>query len=241
MARPATTGVGRLELRLRPRARRSHAERTAETRARIIDAVVDSVATVGFQRATATEIAVRAGVTWGAVQHHFGGKDAMLVAVLEESFRRFAERIEGVSRRDRPLAERVAHFVERAWEHFSSRYYRAAFEILLNYLGREDVHGGAWRGQMAGAWDGVWRPIFWDTRLPRVRDGMLQRYTISVLSGLASTAMLQGPAHAAPSRELVLLKETLVRELGGEGARTHTAGRGGMRRARRPPKPSRGR
>jgi AcrR family transcriptional regulator len=241
VTRPATTGVARLELRGPRRARRSHAERTAETRARIVDAVVDSVATVGFQRATATEIAARAGVTWGAVQHQFGDKDAMLVAVLEESFRRFAERIEGVSRSDRPLAERVARFVERAWEHFNSRYYRAAFEILLNYLGREDVYGGVWRGQMAGAWDGVWRRIFWDTRLPRARDGMLQRYTISVLSGLASTAMLQGSARAAPSRELALLTDTLVRELGGDGACPRTDGRGGARRARRPPNPSPGR
>jgi len=44
------------------RERRSHAERTAETRARIMDAVVESIAEVGFQRTTATEIARRRGI-----------------------------------------------------------------------------------------------------------------------------------------------------------------------------------
>ena len=56
----------------RPGPRRSHAERTAETRQRVIDAVVESISEIGFQRTTAAEISRRAGVTWGAVQHHFG-------------------------------------------------------------------------------------------------------------------------------------------------------------------------
>ena len=62
------------------RERRSHAERTAATRLRIVEAVIESIAEVGFQRTTAVEITRRAGVTWGAVQHHFGDKDGILIA-----------------------------------------------------------------------------------------------------------------------------------------------------------------
>ena len=43
------------------RARRSHAERTAETRARVMAAVVESIAEVGYQKTTASEIAVFQG------------------------------------------------------------------------------------------------------------------------------------------------------------------------------------
>ena len=50
------------------RPRRSHAERTAETRSRVKAAVIESMAEVGYQRTTGAEIARRAGVTWGAVQ-----------------------------------------------------------------------------------------------------------------------------------------------------------------------------
>ena len=80
------------KLRIAPplRPRRSHSERTAKTRARVIAAVVESIDEVGFHRTTGSEIARRAGVTWGAVQHHFGGKDGMLAAVVEDSFNRFA-------------------------------------------------------------------------------------------------------------------------------------------------------
>jgi len=55
--------------------------------------------------------------------------------------------------------------------------------------------------------------IFADAPLSRRRHFVLQHYTISVLSGLASTLMLEGPEARLPTAELDLLKETLVREL----------------------------
>ena len=205
-ARPA------VRTRARPRRRRTHAERTAETRARLIDAVVDSIAELGVQRATAQVIVARAGITWGAVQHHFRGKDGLLLAVLEDSFARFAERMRDIPP-DVPLAERVGLFVDRAWAHFNSRHYRSTFEILRNFLGREEHRGGDWRDQMQGAWDGVWSRIFSDARLSRRQSLMLQHYTVATLSGLASTLMLEGPHAVLPKWELELLKDTLVREL----------------------------
>ena len=47
--------------------------------------MLECIAEQGFQRATASEITRRAGVTWGAVQHHFGGKDGLFEAVLREA------------------------------------------------------------------------------------------------------------------------------------------------------------
>jgi hypothetical protein len=72
---------------------------------------------------------------------------------------------------------------------------------------------------MERALDRIWKRTFPDAQLPQRRALALQRYAASVLSGLASLAMLdgRGPTRAA---ELRLLEETLVRELsaGGSGA-----------------------
>jgi AcrR family transcriptional regulator len=198
------------------RVRRSHAERTAETRAKILAAVVDSIAEVGFHRTTAVEITRRAGVTWGAVQHHFEDKDGILVAVLEDSFGRFAARLEDVPVERLSLERRVALFVERAWQHFSSREYASTFEILLDHLRREDLpaQGGArWQIQMSRAWERVWQRFFGDAAVPRKRQLRLQHYTVAVLSGLASTMMLEGNGSSLPRDELALLETTLLREL----------------------------
>jgi AcrR family transcriptional regulator len=197
------------------RPRRSHAERTAETRARIIAAVVECIAEVGFGRTTAAEITRRAGVTWGAVQHHFGGKDGILLAVLEDSFARFAERLAGIESSARSLDERIDLFIERAWEHFGSPHYRSTFEILLHYEGPEGPEPETlWQTEMFSEWNRIWGRLFADAPMPRRASVTLQQYTISVLSGLAATRMLRGRSGRKPGAELDLLKATLSRELG---------------------------
>ena len=137
-----------------------------------------------------------------------------MIAVLEDSYSRFAARLEDVSAADTPVAERVALFVDRAWEHFLSRHFRSTIEILLNYLGREEHAGaGDWRSRMAQAWDGVWSRVFADVRLPRAKRMMLQHYAVATLSGLAATLMLGGDDRAQMKSELALLKDALVRSL----------------------------
>ena len=197
--------------------RRSHAQRTAETRAKIIAAVVDSIAEQGFERTTAKAVVRRAGVTWGAVQHHFGGKNGMLLAVVEDSFARFAAQLDDL-RLDTPLAERAARFIELAWAHFRSRHHRSTFEILLNALGRQAPGSDRnWRQQMWHAWNTVWSRVFADSDLPRQRSLRLQHFTISTLSGLAAMVTLQGGEAILPKQELDLLKDALVRELTDSG------------------------
>ncbi len=206
------TETRRIRFRSGTRERRSHAERSAQTRSRIIAAVRESVAEVGFQRTTAAEIARRAEVTWGAAQHHFGGKDGILSAVLEDSFGRFAARLQDWPA-NAPLGERASLFVDRAWAHFGSSEFRSTFEILLNELGRQDSGSSNWQEEMFTAWDRVWMRWFHDAPISRAKQLRIERYAISVLSGLASLQMLEGTGAVARSPELEWLVDTLMREL----------------------------
>lgn len=213
---------GRVRLPATRPVRRTHAERTAETRGRVKAAVIESIATVGYQRTTGVEIARRAGVTWGAVQHHFGDKDGILMAVLEESFDRFAEVLGEPPDNENGLEDRVAVFVERAWRHFSSDDYRTTFEILLNLPSEVEP---SWEGGMLRAWNRIWKRYFAESRLSRRETVELMHYTVSVLSGLATTQMLEGPGATVRGRELGFLVDTLVRELEG---RPHAKAKGSL-------------
>ena len=188
--------------------RRSHAERTAETRRRVLDAVVECIAELGFQRTTGTEIARRAGITWGAVQHHFGDKNGILAAVLEESFDRFAATL-GQPDEDASLESRVSEFIQRAWQHFGGPHYRTTFEILLNLPPEME---SSWAPGVLGTWQEIWRQYFPESPLDDRETADLMRYAVSVLSGLATTNILEGRSRRA-GRALARLEDTLLREL----------------------------
>ena len=192
------------------RERRSHAERTAETRARVMAAVVASIAEVGYQRSTAAEIARRAGVTWGAVQHHFGDKDGILMAVLEEAFDDFARLHAKSPKEGEGIEKRVSLFIDRSATHFGSALYRSNFEILLNLPTDLEL---SWQQQMLAAWIRIWSRYFPETDASDPGSVDLMSYTISVLSGLAATRMLEGRGANIGSGELRYLKDTLVREV----------------------------
>jgi AcrR family transcriptional regulator len=57
--------------------RRQSAE---ETRRKVLDVVVQTVIDIGYYKASSNEIARRAGVTWGSIQHLFGSRDQLIWA-----------------------------------------------------------------------------------------------------------------------------------------------------------------
>ena len=58
-------------------------ERRAETRARLLDAAADLFARKGFHAVSAEAVADAAGRTTGALYDHFGGKEGLLLALVE--------------------------------------------------------------------------------------------------------------------------------------------------------------
>lgn len=68
------------------RTRRTNAERTAATRAAILDATVSCLSELGYGRTTTTEVAARAGVSRGALLHNFPMRSQLVVAAAQHVF-----------------------------------------------------------------------------------------------------------------------------------------------------------
>ncbi len=62
------------------------------TKERLLDAAKKVFAEYGFDETTVRAICARAGVNLAAVNYHFGGKDKLYLAVLEEFFRLAADK-----------------------------------------------------------------------------------------------------------------------------------------------------
>ncbi len=67
--------------------RRPQAERSAETRARLVAAAIACLHRVGYGATTVTLVAEAAGVSRGAMTHQFPAKTDMMVAVVRSVFR----------------------------------------------------------------------------------------------------------------------------------------------------------
>ena len=141
------------------------AEKSRRTQESIINAVIALITEGGYAAASSTEIARRAGVSWGAVQHHFGGKDEILEAVLARSHETFTERLSDPVFTRGTLERRITRFVEAAWQHYQGSEYVATLEILL--ATRATRLSAAHPISLDGASHlALWRRIFHDISIP---------------------------------------------------------------------------
>jgi AcrR family transcriptional regulator len=67
-----------------PRGQFDRSARKAQTRARLLEAAARVYAQRGFNGATLDEVAAEAGFTKGAVYGHFGNKETLMLALVEE-------------------------------------------------------------------------------------------------------------------------------------------------------------
>ena len=115
-----------------PPTRRTTAPRKRgdDTRTKIIDETVRCITEEGFAAATAKHVAERAGVTWGVIQYHFGDRNGLLRAVVDDGVARLLDSLSAADVSELGLRERIEVVVDTAWSCYSSPTSLAAFEIL---------------------------------------------------------------------------------------------------------------
>ncbi|AZO33673.1 TetR family transcriptional regulator [Mesorhizobium sp. M2A.F.Ca.ET.037.01.1.1] len=88
---------------------RPRKEMIAETRAKLIAAARHAFGTVGYAESSMDNFTASAGLTRGALYHHFGDKKGLLQAVIAEIDREMALRVNEVASR---APTRWQHFVD---------------------------------------------------------------------------------------------------------------------------------
>ncbi|ABG04770.1 transcriptional regulator, TetR family [Rubrobacter xylanophilus DSM 9941] len=87
--------------------RRTQAERRAATRRALLDAARELFAEKGYHETSAEEIVRRAGLTRGALYHHFEDKRDLFRVVVDEMESEIDEEIEAAERAEAELPEAV--------------------------------------------------------------------------------------------------------------------------------------
>ena len=129
-AKPLKPVRARREL-AQPR-RRTQAERSEETQARILKAAANLIRKRGYARFRTADVAAEAGLSRGAQLHHFPTKDALVVATLGYVFdqaRDLSRKRAAAVNRPRDLIEEV---IADAREFFFSEHFKVALDIVLS-------------------------------------------------------------------------------------------------------------
>jgi len=190
----------------RKKIHRPHAERSAETREKILRAACQRIAELGFSNTSMLAIATRAGVSLGAVQHQFGDKGAIIDAVIDRCLQEFNGLLTGLRQEEPDLQRRVRAFTERAWVGHTGAYYRIVLDILLHCPEKTE--------RLAAAHTKLWAEIFGDLKLPVQQLLAAQRFTFMMLGGIAlESALVPG---VEPAKEhFAVLESTLLGMLTG--------------------------
>ena len=112
--------------------RRTQAERRAETRARLLDATIESLIEDGYAGTTIRHVAERAGVSQGAQSHHFPHRVDLVASAFEhlaeQRIARYAERARSLSK-ERDV--RLRALLDLLWEDFSSPLFTVAAKLWV--------------------------------------------------------------------------------------------------------------
>lgn len=169
---------------------------------------------MGYGNATMARIADRAGVSWGAMQHQFGEKDAIVDAVIEHGLDDFRQRMVGLRQAEPALGWRCRAFAERAWESFKQPGYRAVLDVLLQRRDKTE--------RIAAVMTGLWREVFGDLDLSEEQQLTARRFAFVMLSGIATESAV-APGFDDTRAHFEILESTLVRLLAGPRARSRPA------------------
>lgn len=112
--------------------RRTQAERRESTRCALLDATIECLAHDGYTKATTRRIALRAGVTPGALQYHFATKAQLVGATMRHVMARFAaEMLAPEPTAQLSDRERDELLLDRMWQLHNGPLFQAVLELLV--------------------------------------------------------------------------------------------------------------
>jgi AcrR family transcriptional regulator len=112
-------------------ARRTQAERSEESRNRLLDAAIACLTERGYTRTTVQEVSRRAGLSVGCQQHHFPSKTDLMVAAMEHLYDQRRQALIGALARLPEGPEHAPALVRLLWEALSGESFQAYVELVV--------------------------------------------------------------------------------------------------------------
>ena len=179
----------------------------------MIRATIGLIGKRGYANLTTPDIAAAAGVSRGALQHHFGSRYDLIAAVNDRLTNDMLALGEDLQAGTLPLARRVDAVIAHYLSVYTSPIYLAVLNMSLGI--RDEPMRKRVRRHVADIYrksDAPWLELFADTGLPRTELVTLRRLTLATLRGLALARILDIQREPVDA-ELAALKTALLDRL----------------------------
>lgn len=199
---------------------RSQAERSATTRALLIDATIALLLEQGVAHCSLAALAKRAGLTTGAVQHQFETKAKLMRAVVAERLFAAEPMFNLADLTSRPLQERCRALVVSQWARYRQPHYLAMWEIILGTKTDGEIQQEiiSWQRAATRAHEKAIGAILADCQLEAAQIRSLQYFLNSHLRGLALLRTVEDDP-AVIDEQLQLLGQALLSAVTGSRKR----------------------
>ena len=124
-------GAHEMNYIVRKPSRRSQAERTAATSASLIAATISSLHEKGYAATSTTSVATRAGVSRGAMLHHYPTKVHLMAATVYATYASDVAAYEAIIREVGDGDDRLDRLIDTAWSCFKSPSGIAQTEVWM--------------------------------------------------------------------------------------------------------------
>ena len=104
-------------------------DRSRATRRRLLETTIRSLAQHGWEASTVGFIATEAGISRGAIQHHFRTREDLILAALESMFEERAALLDALPEPDGTGPDRVHAVVTGLVETIGGELFRAALQV----------------------------------------------------------------------------------------------------------------
>lgn len=168
--------------------------RTAETRAKLLDASLDVLMAEGYPNFTTQRVCDVAGVSRGAMLHHFPTRATLLASAIEHQLTMATNDIRGQAKRVRSGEITVNDFIDYLWvEQFSNRLFYITMEHVTIARTDADIRAELLPvvKRFHVALDETWQEFVHSAALPDSAVGIILNMTLCLLRGMGVQTVLR--------------------------------------------------
>lgn len=167
--------------------------RSLLTRAKLIEGTLDVIYEVGFKSATTERFAAKAGVSRGAMLHHFPTREDIIAAAMEHLLQSGTEEIRAKVSEVNAGTVSMDDLIDFIWRLYSGRFFYLSLEMVV-----EARSNALFRMKMVpvlkefhSALDTIWRSLIGQDAHRARRAVVILNLTVCLLRGMGVQTVLR--------------------------------------------------